>query len=101
VIMAAIAAVFTIGYVANLLDEDEDWLYDLSIDMFPEDRCLDVYGGLTGRAFGKLIQRRKYRRVAEWRPEPERPLETHSRSNIAGSSLEAILLPVGLLSNQP
>jgi hypothetical protein len=37
VIVAAIAAVFTIGYVANMLGEDEDWLYELSIDMFPED----------------------------------------------------------------
>jgi hypothetical protein len=43
-IMAAISAVFTIGYVADLLGEDEDWLYDLSIDMFPEDGCLRVYG---------------------------------------------------------
>ncbi len=42
--MPAIAAVFTIGYVANLLGEDEDWLHDLSIDMFPEDGCLWVYG---------------------------------------------------------
>ena len=42
--MAAIGAVFTIGYVANLLGEDEDWLHDLSIDMFPEDGCLWVYG---------------------------------------------------------
>jgi hypothetical protein len=44
VIVAAIAAVFTIGYVANMLGEDEDWLHDLSIDMFPEDGCLHVYG---------------------------------------------------------
>ena len=44
VIVAAIAAVFTIGYVANMLGEDEDWLYELSIDMFPEDGCLHVYG---------------------------------------------------------
>ena len=43
-IVPAIAAVFTIGYVANLLGEDEDWLHDLSIDMFPEDGCLWVYG---------------------------------------------------------
>jgi hypothetical protein len=43
-IVPAIAAVFTIGYVANLLGEDEDWLHDLSIDMFPEDGCLHVYG---------------------------------------------------------
>ena len=44
VIVAAIAAVFTIGYVANRLGEDEDWLHELSIDMFPEDGCLRVYG---------------------------------------------------------
>ena len=42
-IVAAIAAVFTIAYVANMLGEDEDWLHDPSIDMFPEDGCL-VYG---------------------------------------------------------
>jgi hypothetical protein len=42
--MAAISAVFTIGYVANLLGEDEDWLFDLSTDMFSEDGCLCVYG---------------------------------------------------------
>jgi hypothetical protein len=51
VIVTAIAAVFTMAYVANLLGEDEDWLLDLSIDMFPEDGCLHVYGldenGLT------------------------------------------------------
>jgi hypothetical protein len=44
VIVAAISAVFTTGYVANLLGEDEDWLFELSIDMFPEDGCLWVYG---------------------------------------------------------
>jgi hypothetical protein len=42
--LAAISAVFTIGYVANLLGEDEDWLFDLSSDMDPEDGCLWVYG---------------------------------------------------------
>ena len=42
--MAAISAVFTIGYVANLLGEDENWIFDLSIDMFPEDGCLWVHG---------------------------------------------------------
>jgi hypothetical protein len=43
-IMAAISAVFTIGNVADLLGEDEDWLHDLSINMFPGDGCLWVYG---------------------------------------------------------
>ncbi len=41
---AAISAVFTIGYVANLLGEDEDWLHDLSIGMEPEGGSLWVYG---------------------------------------------------------
>ncbi len=43
-IVAATAHVFTIGYVANLLGEDEDWLHELSTDLFPEDGCLWVYG---------------------------------------------------------
>jgi hypothetical protein len=42
--LAAITAVFTITYVAEMLGEDEDWLWELSIDMFPEDGCLRVYG---------------------------------------------------------
>ena len=42
--MPAISAVFTITYVAKMLGEDEDWLWELSIDMFPEDGCLRVYG---------------------------------------------------------
>ena len=43
--MAAISHVFTITYVAQLLGEHEDWLHELSIDMFPEDGCLYVYRG--------------------------------------------------------
>ena len=43
-ILAPIPAVFTIGYVASRLGEDELWLHELSIDMFPEDGCLHVYG---------------------------------------------------------
>ena len=42
--MAAISAVFTIGYVANMLGEEEDWLFELAIDLFPEDGCLHLYG---------------------------------------------------------
>lgn len=42
--MAAISCVFTIARVADMLGEDEDWLHELSIDMFPEDGCLQVYG---------------------------------------------------------
>jgi hypothetical protein len=42
--LAAVAGVFTITYVAEMLGEDEDWLHELSIDMFPEDGCLRVHG---------------------------------------------------------
>ena len=42
--MAAVAAVFTIGYVAKMLGEGEGWLHELSISMFPEDGCLRVHG---------------------------------------------------------
>ena len=34
--LAAIAAAFTIGYVANILGEDEDWLYELSSTCSPK-----------------------------------------------------------------
>jgi hypothetical protein len=43
-ILAAIAAVFTIGHVAKMLGENEEWLWELSIDMDPDDGCLWVYG---------------------------------------------------------
>lgn len=43
--MAALSHVFTITYVAEMLGEDENWLHELSIDMFPEDGCLHVYRG--------------------------------------------------------
>lgn len=42
--VAAITHVFTIGYVAEMLSEDEDWLSDIAIDMDPEDGRMWVYG---------------------------------------------------------
>ena len=41
---ATASYVFTISYVAEQLGEDEEWLWELQIDMFPEDGCLRVYG---------------------------------------------------------
>ena len=41
--MAAISFVFTIARVAEMLDEDEQWLQEISIEMFPEDGCLWVH----------------------------------------------------------
>jgi hypothetical protein len=51
--VAAISHVFTISRVAEMLGENEDWLHELSIDMFPEDGCLHIVGigGETMTAF--------------------------------------------------
>jgi hypothetical protein len=42
--VAAITRVYTIGYVAEMIGEDEDWLHDLAVDMDFEDGRLTVYG---------------------------------------------------------
>jgi hypothetical protein len=41
--MAAPSAVFTIARVAKMLGEDKDWLWDVALEMEPEDGCLTVY----------------------------------------------------------
>ena len=41
--MAGIPFVFTIARVAELLGEDEEWLYELSMGLDPEDGCLWVF----------------------------------------------------------
>jgi hypothetical protein len=42
--MAAISHVFTIDYVAKMLGEDVEWLWELQVDMEPEDGSLWVHG---------------------------------------------------------
>ena len=42
--LAAISHVFAINYVAEMLGEDEEWLWELQMDMFADDGCLRVYG---------------------------------------------------------
>jgi hypothetical protein len=49
--MAAISVVYTISHVATILGEDEDWLQELSIMMFPEDGRLFIVG--SGRLFAR------------------------------------------------
>ena len=43
-IMAAPAHAFTIARAAQILHEDERLLWDLALDMDPEDGCLWIYG---------------------------------------------------------
>jgi hypothetical protein len=42
--LPAISHVFAINYVAEMLGEDEEWLWELQMDMFADDGCLRVYG---------------------------------------------------------
>ncbi len=42
--MAAITHVFTIARVAEMLGVDEDRLYEIAIEMEPEDGVMHVYG---------------------------------------------------------
>lgn len=42
--MAAITHVFTLARVAEMLGEDQDWLYDISDELEPEDGLIAVYG---------------------------------------------------------
>jgi hypothetical protein len=42
--MPAIPRVHTISRVAQMLGEDEDWLFDVANEMGPEDGCLWIYG---------------------------------------------------------
>lgn len=42
--MAAIAYIFTLARVAEMLDEDEDFLHEIVIDMEPEDGVIAVHG---------------------------------------------------------
>jgi hypothetical protein len=78
--LAAISAVFTINYVAEMLGEDAEWLWELQIDMFPEDGSLWVYGvgedgipGFTEYGVECLKQIIADERVAGRAPLPIRP----------------------------
>lgn len=42
--MAAIDHVYTLPLVAEMLDEDADWLWEISCEMDPEDGCLGILG---------------------------------------------------------
>lgn len=42
--MATITRVFTLARVAEMLGEDQDWLYDISDELEPEDGLIAVCG---------------------------------------------------------
>ena len=42
--LPAISHVFAINYVAEMLGEDEEWLWELQMDVFADDGCPRVYG---------------------------------------------------------
>lgn len=51
--MAAISRVYTVGLVAEMLGEDEDWLDEISMGVSPQEGRLKVLGpdGLSVTAF--------------------------------------------------
>jgi hypothetical protein len=81
--LAAISHVFTITYVAEMLGEDEDWLHELSIDMFPEDGCLHVYHGHDDAvtAFTDYGIENLKQIIADMRADGRAPRRTLSRTN--------------------
>jgi hypothetical protein len=44
VALAATTRVYTLALVAKMLSEDEDWLWEISCEMTPEDGCLGIIG---------------------------------------------------------
>lgn len=73
--MAHIATVYTIAHVARMLGEDEDWLADVAIELFPEDGCLHIVGtdehGCTGFTADGIENLKQL--IAEMRANPDAP----------------------------
>ena len=98
--MAAIAHVFTISYVANLLGEDEDWLFELSTDMFPEDGCLWVYG-VAARTASPPSPKMGLRTCARSSPNNALLDANHPRSNPPNSATCGAYRMLTLLLAEP
>ncbi|MER9082570.1 hypothetical protein [Mesorhizobium sp. M0028] len=49
------SALYTLKHVAEMLEEDEGFLRDCSIEMFSEDGCLRAYDGYPATEFSKTI----------------------------------------------
>ncbi|MGO4622638.1 hypothetical protein AB4Z34_16725 [Ensifer sp. 2YAB10] len=49
------SALYTLKYVAAMLNEDEDFLRECSIEMFSEDGCLSAYDDYPGSELGEHI----------------------------------------------
>ncbi|TIU45892.1 MAG: hypothetical protein E5W19_28630 [Mesorhizobium sp.] len=49
------STLYTLKYVAEMLDEDEEFLRDCSIGMFSEDGCLSAYDDYHGSELSEAI----------------------------------------------
>jgi hypothetical protein len=101
--LADISHVFTITYVAEMLGEDEDWLHELSIDMFPEDGRLYVERGKDDAVTAFTERHREletdHRRHASRRPRASP--KTFNGVSIPRCSPEAYPLSMGRVSCTP
>ncbi|MCA1408635.1 hypothetical protein I6F26_31380 [Ensifer sp. IC3342] len=48
-------SLYTLKYVAEMLEEDEDFLHDCSIGMFSEDGCLSAYDSFPASELSEPI----------------------------------------------
>lgn len=46
---------YTLKYVAEMLGENEDFLHECSIEMFPEDGCLSAYDNFPAAEMSEHI----------------------------------------------
>ncbi|MER9052367.1 hypothetical protein NKH89_35340 [Mesorhizobium sp. M0923] len=49
------SALYTLKYAAEMLEENEDFLRDCSIEMFSEDGCLSAYDGYPATELSETI----------------------------------------------
>jgi hypothetical protein len=85
--LAAVAAVSTIGYVADILGEYEDWvdwLRDLSIDRFPEDGRAPAWSSAPSPDLDETGVSRKASRTL---PKPRSPSSLSPPSSLLSGGL--------------
>jgi len=58
--MAAISSYYMLARATEILDEDQEWLHELSLDMFAEVRCVTIFG-ITEASIGRSVNVRRSR----------------------------------------
>ena len=62
------STLYTVKYVADMLGEDEDFLHNCSIEMFPEDGRLSAYDTFPASELTEHIEARRDADTASQKP---------------------------------